>query len=123
MPDISLPASLRDEIQPFILFRIAGGEAECATWQVESGEKALALFLSAESAEAYRSAAQLGAEWRVIRPPRAGLLELLRASDRAGVTLAVLDPNSERAKRVFNIRDILSAVDGQGPVDRKSVGE
>src|SRR5437762_13008150 len=87
--------SLREEIEPFILFRIAGGEAECATWQVDTGAKALALFLSAESAEAYRAAAQLGPEWRIVRPPRAGLLELLRASEKAGVALAVLDPNRE----------------------------
>lgn len=114
MPELNLPPSLRDEIQPFILFRVSGGEAECATWQVENGSKALALFLSSESAEAYRSAAGLGAEWRIVRPPRAGLLELLRTSERAGLALAVLDPNRERAKRVFNIHDILTAVDGLG---------
>jgi hypothetical protein len=103
--------SLREEIQPFIVFRVAGGQAECATWQVQTGAKALALFLSAESAEAYRSAAGLGAEWRVIRPPRAGLLELLRASRQTGMTLAVLDPDREKARRVFDIGEVLAAVD------------
>lgn len=104
--------SLREEIQPFIVFRVAAGQAECATWQVETGAKALALFLSAESAEAYRGAAELGSEWRVVRPPRAGLLELLRASRQNGIGLAVLDPGREKARRVFDIGEILAAVDG-----------
>jgi hypothetical protein len=103
--------SLREEIQPFIVFRIAGGQAECATWQVENGSKALALFLSAESAEAYRTAAGFGGEWRVVRPPRAGLLELLRASRQTGIALAVLDPDRQKARRVFDIAEILAAVD------------
>jgi len=104
--------SLREEIQPFIVFRIADGQAECATWQVQTGAKALALFLSAESAEAYRGAAGLGSEWRVVRPPRAGLLELLRTSRQNGIGLAVLDPGAEKARRVFDIGEILAAVDG-----------
>ena len=104
--------SLREEIQPFIVFRIAAGAAECATWQVQSGTKALALFLSQESAAAYCVAAELGPEWRVIRPPRAGLLELLRASRQAGIGMAVLDPDREKARRVFDIGEILAAVDG-----------
>src|SRR5260221_10500382 len=94
MPDFLPPAtSLRDEIEPFIVFRVANAQAECATWQVDSGAKALALFLSQESATSYRAASGLGDEWRVFRPKRAALLELLRASQASGITLAVLDPD------------------------------
>ena len=38
------------------------------------------------------------------------MLEVLRACYAAGVTLAVLDPDGEQAKRVFPIGDILQAV-------------
>lgn len=103
--------TLRDEIEPFIVFRINGGQAECATWQAETGGKALALFLSAESAAAYRAAAGLTAGWQVVRPPRAGLLELLRAGRQAGIGMAVLDPDGGKARRVFDIAEILAAVD------------
>lgn len=109
---MSQSPSLRDEIQPFIVFRIAGGQAECATWQTDTGTKALALFLTEESANAYRVSAGLSPEWRVVRPPRPGLLELLRTSRAAGITIAVLDPDREKARRAFDINEILAAVDG-----------
>src|SRR5262245_9771209 len=89
-------ASLRNEIEPFIVFPLAGGEAECATWQIDSGAKALALFLSQESAAAYCGKVGLGAEWRVFRPNRAAMLELLRTSRNAGIALAVLDPDTQK---------------------------
>ncbi|SRR5260370_26326808 len=103
-------STLRDEIQPFILFRIADGQAECATWQITGGGKALALFLSEEAATTY--GANLGPGWRVARPPRAGLLELLRASAASGISFAALDPDRDKAKRVFDLREIIAAVDG-----------
>jgi hypothetical protein len=103
--------NLRGEIEPFIIFRLAGGQAECATWQIESGAKALALFVSQESAAAYAKSAGLGSEWRVFRPKRAAMLELLRASRTSGITMAVLDPDQQKARRVFNIDEILAAVD------------
>src|SRR3954454_14595145 len=105
--------TLHDEINPFIVFRVANGQAECATWQLDTGVKALALFLTQESAAAY--AADLGPEWKAVRPPRAGLLELLRAGRAGGIAFAVLDPGKEKAKRVFDISEILAAVDGLGP--------
>lgn len=104
-------SNLRGEIEPFIIFRVAGGQAECTTWQIESGAKALALFLSQESAAAYAASAGLGSEWRVFRPKRAAMLELLRASRASGIAMAVLDPDQQKARRVFNIDEILAAVD------------
>lgn len=112
MPDLAPGfASLRDEIEPFIVFRLAGGDAECATWQIDSGAKALALFLSQESATAYCRKAALGAEWRVFRPNRAAMLELLRTCRNAGIVLAVLDPDTQKARRVFDINEILTTID------------
>ncbi|MFL5342101.1 MAG: hypothetical protein ACJ8F7_18300 [Gemmataceae bacterium] len=109
MSDFPAPM-LRDEIQPFIVYRVAGGSAECATWQIAGGAKALALFLSEASATAY--GAKLGDGWRVARPPRAGLLELLRTGSASGISFAALDPDNDQAKRVFDLREILAAVDG-----------
>src|SRR5262245_35436193 len=112
MPDIApgLP-SLRDEIEPFIVFPLRGGGGDWATWQIELGAKALALFLSQESAQAYCGKAGLGAEWKVFRPNRAAMLELLRTSRSAGIALAVLDPDTQKARRLFDINEILTAID------------
>lgn len=106
--------AIRDELEPFIVFRIAGGQAECATWQIENGSKALALFLSHDSAAAYMQSAGLDASWRVFRPKRAALLELLRAGRAGGIAFAVLDPDRQKARRVFDISEILLAVDSIG---------
>jgi hypothetical protein len=94
-----------DELSPYLLVRVTGGRAEFARWRVKDGPDALALFLTADGAAAYA-----GRGWQVVRPPRASVLEVLRACHAAGVTLAVLDPDGEQAKRVFPIGDILQAV-------------
>jgi len=109
MPEFPVP-TIRDEIEPFIVFRIVDGHAECATWQIAGGDKALALFLTEGAATAY--GANLGEGWRVARPPRAGLLELLRAGAATGVSFAALDPDRDKAKRVFDLREVLAAIDG-----------
>lgn len=112
MPDFSSTTpNLRDEIEPFILFRLSEGQADCATWQIESGAKALALFLSEESATRYAATIGMGPEWRVYRPKRSAMLELLRASHASGIAHAVLDPDREKAHRVFDINEILAAID------------
>ncbi len=45
-----------------------------------------------------------------LRPQRAAMLELLRTSQASGIAYAVLDPDQQKARRIFNISDILSAV-------------
>jgi hypothetical protein len=99
-----------DEIEPYVLYRVDGPHFECALWQLRQGDKALALFLSGDSALSYRSAAELTG-WEVLRPERPALLELLRAHFEAGVRYAVLDPDLRQAKRIFDIRAILAARD------------
>ena len=103
-----------DELSPYLVVRVRNGAAEFARWRVADGSDALAMFLTAENAETYARSAAGGADWQVVRPPRASVLEVLRACYAAGVTLAVLDPDGERAKRVFPVGEILQAV-GLGP--------
>ena len=106
---VGLP-SLRDELHPYLVLNISGGQADCATWQITDGGKAIALFLSAETAGKY--ADRLGAPWRAMRPPRAGLLELIRLARSTGIQFAVLDPDDAKASRVFDLNQILAVVDG-----------
>jgi hypothetical protein len=98
-----------DELSPYLLVRVRNGRAEFARWRVKEGHDALALFLNADGATAYAKAALDGPGWQVVRPPRASVLEVLRACHAAGVTLAVLDPDGQQAKRVFPIGEILQA--------------
>lgn|SRR5262245_22447203 len=98
-----------DELSPYLLVRVRNGRAEFARWRVSEGHDALALFLDADGASAYAKAALDGPGWQVVRPPRASVLEVLRACHSVGVTLAVLDPDSQQAKRAFPIGEILQA--------------
>jgi hypothetical protein len=104
-----------DELSPYLLVRVANGRAEFARWRVRDGSDALAMFLSSENALAYARTSLHGPGWQVVRPPRLSVLEVLRACHAAGVTLAVLDPDGDKAKRVFPIGEILMAVGGIGP--------
>lgn len=80
---------------------------ECALWQFKEGERALALFLSGDAATTFRQAANLGAEWKIYCPAKEVLLQLLRSCYQAGINRAVLDPDLEKAKRIFSIHEIL----------------
>src|SRR5262245_10238850 len=42
-----------DEISPYLVVRVRDGSAEFARWRVADGADAVALFLTAENAEAY----------------------------------------------------------------------
>ena len=100
---------MSDEIQPFVVYRIDGNQMECALWQFKDGQKAFALFLSGDAATSYRTAANLGAGWKIFRPAKEALLQMLKAGHQAGIGYAVLDPDLEDAKRIFNIQEILNA--------------
>ena len=100
---------MSDEIQPYVVYRIDGDQMECALWQCKDGQKALALFLSGDAATSFREAAHLGAEWKIFCPAREALLQILKGCHEAGIGHAVLDPDLEKAKRIFNIQEILSA--------------
>ena len=100
---------MTDEIDPYIVYRLDGDEMECALWQTKEGEMALALFLSGDSALSYRQSANLGADWKIFRPAKPVLLQLLRACNHGGISYAVLDPDREKAKRIFDIAEIAKA--------------
>lgn len=100
------------ELRPYILIRVADGVAECAMWQVRDGGRALAVFMSEDSARRYRHEAQLSDDWRIVQPPQRGLLELLRTSQAAGIAMAAVDPDGSRAVRIHSIEEILQAVAG-----------
>jgi hypothetical protein len=103
---------LTDEIQPFLVYRIAIQQMECALWQFKEGERAIALFLSEESASAYRASAKLGEDWKIFSPPKDVLLQLFKLSYQSGITRAVLEPDLVKAKRIFSLHDIVRAVEG-----------
>ena len=95
---------------PFVVYRIDGKQMECALWQFKDGQKALALFLSGDAATSYRASANLGDEWKVFSPAREALLEMLKGCQEAGIGYAVLDPDQEKAKRIFSIPQVLKTV-------------
>ena len=103
--------NVSNEIQPYVVYRIVGEQMECALWQFMDGQKALALFLSGDAATTYRVSANLGDEWKIFCPAKDALLQLLESCFEAGIGYAVLDPDLDKAKRTFNIREILTAVD------------
>ena len=103
-----------DEIHPYVVYRIDGGQMECALWRLEDGRKALALFLSGDAAMSYRECAKLGPGWAICRPAKEALLQLLKGCFQSEIGHAVLDPDHEKAKRIFDIHEILVAVGEQG---------
>jgi hypothetical protein len=110
-----------DEIQPYVVYRIDGAQIECALWQFKDGQKALALFLSGDTATTYRQAIDPAGEWKIFRPDRDALLQMLKACQEGGIAFAVLDPDLEKAKRIFDIAAILKTV-GDSFAERASDG-
>ena len=100
---------MSDEIQPYVVYRIEDDQMECALWQFKDGQKALALFLSGDAATSFKESAKLGAAWKIFCPAKEALLQMLRGCHEAGIGYAVLDPDLEKAKRIFNIHEILKA--------------
>ena len=100
---------MSDEIEPYVVYRIEGEQMECALWQLKDGQKALAFFLSGDTATTYRQVNNLGAEWKIFRPDKKVLLQIMKASHEGGIGYAVLDPDLEKAKRIFDIAAIVNA--------------
>ena len=100
-----------DEIDPFVVYRIAGEQMECALWTLTGGDRALALFLTADGAGAYVATAQLTEQWKIFRPSKHDLLQILRHCRQAGIHRAVLDPGADCAQRLFDIQQVLAAAE------------
>jgi hypothetical protein len=100
------------EIEPYVVYRFVDKNVEFAMWRLAEGERALALFQTSDAAEAYRKAAAVGNGWQVLHPTRIALLELLRATHQAGVRYAVLDPDAQKARTLFDLASVLETAGG-----------
>ena len=99
-----------EDIIPYLVYRILGEEMECASWRLDEGPTALALFLSEDTAKAYIEAIGLDSEWKSFCPSRTDLIEILRQSTSSGIDLAVLDPDANQAKRIFDLREVVKTM-------------
>ena len=109
--DPSLPAEplppADAEIEPFVLCKVDRGQLECALWRLAEGQLAVALFLSADSASAYRAESGLDAAWRTYRPLKSDLLTLLRECLDGGVPYAVLEPSATSSRRMYDLARVV----------------
>jgi len=96
-----------DEIFPHIVYRVSEDQAECALWRLADGPQAIALFLDAEAAQAYRLQAGLDESWQVFQPDRPSLQRLLESTLRAGIPYAVLNPSGEESRRIFDLAEVI----------------
>lgn len=96
-----------DEFEPFLLYRVDGANFECALWTMPDARRAVALFMTSDSALVYREALGLSDEWKVYRPVKADLGRILKGAYQSGITQAVLDPNLESAHYVFDVQRVL----------------
>ena len=97
-----------DEFEPYVLYRVEGAQFECALWRMPNGQSALALFLTSDSAVSYREALRLGNDWKVFRPGKVDLVQILKTGYHNGIASAVLDPDLEAAKYVFALEHVLN---------------
>jgi hypothetical protein len=103
-----------DEIQPYLIYRVVGNQFECALWELENGEKSLALFLTPEAAAQYLAVAGLTEEWKTHCPSKPNLLQILEHSLLAGIRYAVLNPDDEEARRLFDLDMVVAAAKESG---------
>jgi hypothetical protein len=98
-----------DEIQPYLVYRTSGRQMECALWAVEGGPKCLALFLSVDSADRYLDNAGLRPVWKSMRPAKPQFLKIIEHCLQVGISHAVLEPDSDQARRLFDLQQVLDA--------------
>jgi hypothetical protein len=108
MTDVQL--STPTELNPQLLYRIDAEQARFATWRLTDGHESLALFTAADTAEEYRADLPDASGWTSYQPPRDKLIEILRACHAAGIRYAALDPIGGSAKTLFDIPQVLNAV-------------
>lgn len=99
-----------DEFEPYVVCRVEGTRVDCALWIMPDGRKSLALFFTADKASQYQQGLKLGTDWRVVRPSQFELVKMFKASLAGGVRQAVLDPDTESANRIFDLREVLSGM-------------
>lgn len=97
-----------DEFEPYVVLRLNGDQVECALGALASGERALNLFLTSESADLFRARGDLSLEWRALKPSKEDLLEILRRSVAGGIPYAILEPAAAEPK-IFDLQQVLAA--------------
>jgi hypothetical protein len=100
---------LSNEIHPYLLYREDAGQARFATWRVNDGHEALAMFTTAEGAAKYGADLAEPEAWTRYEPPRDKLIEILAACRSAGILYAALDPLGGTARTLFDIPQVLAA--------------
>ena len=100
---------LETDLRPHLLYRVEEAQARFATWKLETGHEALALFTTRDAALGYQAELSAG-PWTIFQPPRDQLVQILRSCDQIGIAYAALDPLAGRAKTLFDILRVLAAV-------------
>lgn len=96
---------MEHEIQPWLVLV----DDQVAFWQLsEPPAAALALFSDEVQASAYVRGLNT-ANCQVRQPTRRELLALMISCYQQQVLYAVLDPNAQTARRIFQLRDVLKA--------------
>jgi hypothetical protein len=97
-----------DELHPHLLYRTTGGQAEFATWRLNEGHEALALFSTADAATRYQTELS-GAAYTLFQPPRDKLVAIFQACLASNIRLAALDPTAGGARTLFDLAQIVAA--------------
>ena len=96
---------MEHEIEPWLVLV----DDQVAFWQLsEPPAAALALFSGEVQANAYMRGLN-SANCQVRQPSRRELLALMISCYQQQVLYAVLDPNAQSARRIFQLRDVLKA--------------
>ena len=104
-------AGSAEELHPHLLYRNVGGQAEFATWRLNDGPEALALFTTREAADKYLSELPAAASYTLFQPPREKLVAIFQACLAANIRVAALDPQAGGARTLFDLAQIVAAAD------------
>jgi hypothetical protein len=107
----TLPLDLTStpDLVPHLLYHVEADQGRFATWRLNEGHEALAIFTTAETANNYLRELSAEADWIVYQPPRDKLIEILQACRSTGILYAALDPLVGTAKTLFDIPRVLAA--------------
>ncbi len=99
---------MAEELKPWLIFSNRDGQGILATWRLEKGETALAIFSTIEKAEQYRQT-HLAAEWEIIQPEPNQLVSILEVSLADKILYAVLDPSESDGRTLFPLEQIVQS--------------
>ena len=102
-----------DEVEPLVAYRLEGDKMDFAVWPLPDGAPALALFMTAEVAQAFLGGPTTSGGWRIVRPTKADLMKILEECWEAGTLKAVLDTGQQDKQVLFDIFDVLQANRGK----------